>query len=93
MAPQVQVLRDVRDTYLLPNSVGRAAVHAYYAVSPPIADVIGRSELLRAAVRVGLLPVLGWASLVLWSPGFGLGISLLPVVVGVWLVRRRSRLG
>lgn len=93
MAPQVQVLREVRDTYLLPNPIGRAAVQAYYAVSPPIADVIGRSEPLRAAVRVGLMPVLGWASLVLWSPGFGLGIPLLPVVVGVWLIRRRSRLG
>jgi len=93
MAPQVQVLREVRDTYLLPNPIGRAAVHAYYFVSPPIADVISQSEVLRAAVRVGLMPVLGWASLVLWSPGFGLGIPLLPVVVGVWLIRRRSRLG
>lgn len=93
MAPQVQMLREVRDRYLLTNGPGRAAVRAYYAVSPPIADVIGRSEPLRAAVRFGLLPLLGLASLVLWSPALGVGISLLPLVAGVWLIRRRSRLG
>jgi hypothetical protein len=93
MAPQVQLLREVRDTYLLTNGPGRAAVQAYYAVSPPIADVISRSEALRAAVRFGLLPVLGWASLVLWSPGVGASLPLLSLVVGAWLIRRRSRLG
>ena len=91
MAPQVQLLREVRDKYLLSNGPGRAAVQAYYAVSPRIADVIGRSEMLRAAVRVGLMPILGWASLTLWSPGLGLTLPLLSVVVGAWLVRRRSR--
>jgi len=93
LAPQVQLLREVRDMYLLPNRPGRAAVQVYYAVSPPIADVIRRSEMLRAAVRFGLLPVLGWASLALWSPGCGLGLPLLPVVGGAWLIRRRSRQG
>lgn len=93
MAPQVQVLREVRDKYLLTNGPGRVAVEAYYAVSPPIADVISRSETLRAAVRFGLLPVLGWASLILWSPGFGASVPLLSVAVGGWLIRRRSRLG
>jgi len=91
LAPQVQLLREVRDKYLLPYRPGRAAVQAYYAVSPPIADVISRSETLRAAVRFGLMPVLGWAALALWSPGLGMGIPLLPVVVGAWLIRRRSR--
>jgi hypothetical protein len=93
MAPQVQLLREVRDTYLLTNGPGRAVVQAYYAVSPPIADVISRSEVLRAAVRFGLLPVLGWAFLVLWSPGFGAGVPLLSLVIGAWWLRRRSRLG
>jgi len=93
LAPQVQLLREVRDMYLLPNRPGRAAVQVYYAVSPPIADVIRRSEMLRAAVRFGLLPVLGWASLALWSPGCGLGLPLLSVVGGAWLIRRRSRQG
>jgi hypothetical protein len=65
-------------------------VQGYYALSPPIAGVIGRSETLRAVVRVALMPLVGWAMLALWSPAIGLGVPLLPIV-GVWLVARRSR--
>jgi hypothetical protein len=66
-------------------------VQGYYAVSPPIADVIRQSEPLRAMVRFLLLPILGWATLALWSPALGLGTALLPLGVGVWLGGRRSR--
>jgi hypothetical protein len=90
LAPQVQLLREVRDTYLLPYGSGRVVVQWYYAVSPAIAGVIDRSETLRAVVRFALMPLLGWATLVLWSPAIGLGVPLLPIV-GVWLVVRRSR--
>jgi hypothetical protein len=90
LAPQVQLLREVRDTYLLPFGPGRVLVQGYYAVSPAIADVIDRSETLRAVVRVALLPLVGWAMLALWSPAIGLGVPFLPIV-GVWLVLRRSR--
>jgi len=91
LAPQVQLLRDVRDRYLLPYSPGRIAVQAYYAVSPPIADVIGRSETLRAIVRFSLIPILGWAAMTLSSPAIGLGFPFLPVMVGVLLIARRYR--
>jgi hypothetical protein len=90
LAPQVQLLREVRDAYLLPYEPGRVLVQWYYAVSPAIADFIGRSETLRAVVRVALMPLLGWAMLALWSPAIGLGVPLLPIV-GVWLAVRRSR--
>jgi len=90
LAPQVQLLREIRDAYLLPYEPGRVLVQWYYAVSPAIADVIGRSETLRAVVRFALMPLLGWAMLALWSPAIGLGVPLLPIV-GVWLVVRRSR--
>jgi hypothetical protein len=88
MAPQVQLLREVRDRYLLPYGPGRLAVRAYYAVSPPIADVISQSETLRAVVRLILIPLLGWATLALWSPALGLGV--LPMVAVVVLFGRRS---
>jgi hypothetical protein len=91
LAPQVQLLREVRDRYLLPYSPGRIAVQAYYAVSPPIADVISRSETLRAIVRFSLIPILGWAALALSSPAIGFGIPVLPVIAGVLLIARRSR--
>jgi hypothetical protein len=66
-------------------------MRAYYAVSPPIADVISRSETRRAIVRFGLTPMLGWAAMALWSPVIGLGIPVLPVIVGVLLIGRRFR--
>jgi hypothetical protein len=91
LAPQVQLLREVRDTYLLPYRPGRATVQAYYAVSPPIADVISRSEMLRAIIRLGLTPVLGWAAIARWSPAIGLVIPTLPLIAGVVLLARRSR--
>lgn len=93
LAPQVQLLREFRDKYLLPYGPGRAVVHAYYSVSPPIADVISRSETLRAVVRLTLLPLLSWAALALWSPMIGMGLALLPMVVGVWMLGHRSRWG
>jgi hypothetical protein len=92
LAPQVQLLREVRDTYLLPYGPGRVLVDWYYAVSPGVAGVISRSEALRAVVRFALMPILGWAALALWSPVIGFGVPLLPIV-GVLLVVRRSRRG
>jgi hypothetical protein len=91
LAPQVQLLREIRDRFLLPYSPGRMAVQAYYAVSPPIAGVISRSETLRAIVRFSLIPILGWAAMTLWSPAIGLGIPALPGILGVLLVTRRYR--
>jgi hypothetical protein len=56
---RVHVLRNFRDTYLLPNPIGRALVALYYEFSPPIARFIGGNGVLRGAVRIGLHPVVG----------------------------------
>jgi hypothetical protein len=56
--PQVQVLRDFRDTWLLTNAPGRAFVAVYYRLSPPIADVISRHETLKMLIRLLLTPVI-----------------------------------
>jgi hypothetical protein len=57
----VQILRNFRDVYLLTNDWGRAFVGFYYRHSPAIADVIAKNGGLRAAVRLGLAPVVGVA--------------------------------
>ncbi len=88
LAPQVQLLREFRDRYLLTNSAGRMFVGLYYELSPPLAELITRSDVLRAIVRLGLVPLLGWAALVLWAPGLGLGVSLVTLAFGVWLTLR-----
>lgn len=56
--PQVRVLRDFRDRYLLTNAPGRAFVALYYRLSPPVAAFIAQHETLRAMVRLALVPVI-----------------------------------
>ena len=50
-AKEIDVLRDFRDDVLMQNAPGRAFVNLYYMISPPIANFIGRHELLRTIVR------------------------------------------
>jgi len=54
----VQLLRRFRDLYLMPNSIGRAFVKAYYKYSPPMADFIAKHDLLRTMIRWSLAPLI-----------------------------------
>ena len=45
--PNVVILRAYRDQVLLPSSLGRTFVKFYYRVSPPIANIISKSNILR----------------------------------------------
>jgi hypothetical protein len=91
LAPQVQALREFRDLYLLPHPAGKAFVALYYKLSPPLAQLIAGSDILRTIVRGGLVPIIGWAALVLWSPGLGLGVLLGVLGLGAWLALRVAR--
>jgi len=70
-AGQLDVLREFRDTVLLPNGLGARFVSFYYRTSPPIADFISQNEVLRTIVRVGfvdpIVKILTWTHN-LWSP-------------------------
>lgn len=59
---EVGLLCDFRDECLLTNPLGTAFVKAYYKLSPPVADFIRESEPLKAAVRVGLKPLIAIAT-------------------------------
>jgi len=54
--PHVKVLRDLRDRFLLANSVGNASVRPYSMTAPPIADYTAEHESLRTATRWSLTP-------------------------------------
>lgn len=97
---EVGILCDFRDKCLLTNPLGRMFVKAYYTVSPPIADFIRTSEPLKAAVRVGLKPLVAFAVYALEPtllideiPFIIMGtVSVVGVVgVGVWHRRRKRR--
>lgn len=64
MAPEVEMLRQFRNQYLLTHAWGRALVRVYYFISPPLADFIAQHEPLRRAVRWALQPVV---DLVKWG--------------------------
>jgi len=69
-AKQLDILREFRDTVLLPNSLGAKFVSFYYRTSPPLADFISQHEVLRTVVRVGfvdpIVKILNWSHN-LWS--------------------------
>ena len=57
LEPEVVVLRNFRDQYLLNYSLGRLFVEYYYDYSPPLARYIATSETLRALSRMALTPL------------------------------------
>jgi hypothetical protein len=63
--PYVNILRDFRDQYLMPNDVGRSFVNLYYRYSPSLADFISKHKLLRYTVRKSLLPLIAFCGTVL----------------------------
>ncbi|NOZ68346.1 MAG: polysaccharide deacetylase family protein [Deferribacteres bacterium] len=102
LAPQVRVLRDFRDRWLvsdfkfqvlnikfeIPNTIGKAMVAFYYKYSPPLADYIRRHEGLRAATRVALAPVV----YVIKYPAIFLLMLLSFIMLALMLHKRRNYL-
>jgi acyl-CoA thioesterase-1 len=61
MEPEIETLRQFRDEVLLETAPGRAFVDLYYKTSPPIADTIRESEILKTATRSALRPFIAAA--------------------------------
>lgn len=55
--PEIEILREFRDAYLLSNPVGEAFVYAYYVYSPFIAKVIAKSRILKRVTILMIAPV------------------------------------
>ncbi len=92
MEPHVKILRDFRDRILLNNPAGKGFIRLYYTYSPPIADFIKKHESLKAAVRMGLLPVVGlsWAALKMGPLStMALMLFLISGLIGLICFRRR----
>jgi hypothetical protein len=65
MAPNVRILREFRDRFLVKNRMGKSFVNLYYKYSPPMANFIIKHDNLRMIVRMTLFPLVGisWISL------------------------------
>jgi hypothetical protein len=86
MEPDVMVLREFRDNHLLTNKMGRKFVELYYEYSPPIADVIAKSEGLRTATRWALSPLVYGAK----YPLPAMMTLLVGMIAPVWSLGRRK---
>ena len=53
-APEVVFLREFRDKVLLNQATGRIFVRTYYKLSPPVAEVVSHSQMLRRSSRMVL---------------------------------------
>jgi len=87
--PYVRILREFRDLYLLPSSVGQAVVAFYYEHSPALAERIARHDSLKVLVATLLIPWVAFAA-------FMVKVSLLEkmglLLVVLWgLTKRRGR--
>jgi hypothetical protein len=57
MANDVEMLRHFRDSLLKSSVLGELAVETYYTFGPPVAGVVGESDLLRSMARDFLAPI------------------------------------
>ena len=74
MATEIEVLRTVRDSYMLSNPLGAAFVDTYYRVSPALADVVAQSPVLASVIRLLLTPVLFAAKMLVSMPAVSIGL-------------------
>jgi lysophospholipase L1-like esterase len=88
MAPEIDVLRAFRDTFLITNEIGEALVNIYYRYSPPLANVISSHDYLRTMVRWCLYPFvwLSWLTLKIGMLTTAALMSILLAAFGLGLV-------
>ena len=95
MEKHVAILKDFRDNYLFPNTMGRIIVNTYYKYSPAVAHFIEKHETLRGVVRMGLMPLVVISySTIHFGPVTTLTVFAVLFILPVCLVafyRRKSR--
>jgi len=93
LEPHVQILKEFRDSYLLPTALGRRFVAIYYHYGPPLANFIQEHDFVKSLVRLLLLPVIGLSffflkTTIVQKVGVFLALSLLVIII--MRVRDRS---
>jgi hypothetical protein len=90
LAPEVVILREFRDRYLLTNLPGKVFVSLYYAWSPPVARLISKHESLKVLARSTLYPTIILSHAIIRYPrDTGLFSVSLLLFIGWILIRRR----
>ena len=93
LAPQVQMLREIRDNQLMNTESGSAFMstfnEAYYSFSPIIADMERESPVFKEIVKAGLTPMLSTLTIMenaeTESEVLGLGLSVIALNLGMYI--------
>ena len=93
LAPQVQMLREIRDNQLMNTESGSAFMttfnEAYYSFSPIIADMERESPVFKEIVKAGLTPMISTLSIMesaeTESEVLGLGLSVIALNIGMYI--------
>jgi len=93
LAPQIQMLREIRDNQLLNTESGSAFMSGfneiYYSFSPTIADYERENPLFKEAVKLAITPMISTLSLMenaeTESEVLSIGISVIMLNLGMYL--------
>jgi len=93
MAPQVQVLREIRDNKVMSTELGASFMTGfnqfYYSFSPVIADYERENPLFKEAVKLGLTPLVSSLAILDYADSedeiLGYGISLIILNFGMYI--------
>ena len=93
LAPQVQMLREIRDNQLMNTESGSAFMTSfnelYYTFSPYIADMERESPVFKEIVKAGLTPMLSTLAIMdnaeTESEVLGLGLSVIALNLGMYI--------
>jgi hypothetical protein len=89
--PNVQILREFRDRYLLTNCIGRIFVDTYYRYSPTLARLAATHKSIRALARLNLMPVIGMSAAISKMNVYGFLIVLAFPFLGSFILLRRKK--
>jgi hypothetical protein len=96
MEPQMRLLLEFIDRFLVNNSIGKGFVGLCQTSSPPVAEIIANHAILRTMARWGLLPLVGvsWMALKLGTVLTLATIFLLLALLSasILLVQRKIRM-
>ena len=95
LAPQVQLLREIRDNTLMSTTSGTTFMtgfnQMYYSFSPTIADMERENPLFRQAVHAFITPMISTLSIMTLADSgsesevLGLGISVITLNLGMYI--------
>ena len=93
LAPQVQMLREIRDNQLMNTESGSAFMNGfnelYYSFSPTIADMEREHPMFKEAVKLAITPMISTLSLMenadSESEVLGVGISVIALNLGMYI--------